>query len=207
MAKIKKILREDEEPQEWEPPNWYYNYSGDPFITKKMWKDVDNNIKTGIHNFNILNLKCMGRYGIWPDWRRIDPELRKQYGLCEYGRSYASDWRLYKTMIQSNNFPFYSNMYGRDIIDPGERNKAYCITAYPFNWGNPWQGHSYWTDLDTLQAGSCYGEPWGNLKPYMVRENMQAYDGMRMEVTDQGYYDWVYAKVSQVCRTIKIKRI
>lgn len=207
MARPKKLNRSLREEQEWEPPNWYYNYQSRPDVSTKRWNELDNNIKTGIHNFNIQNCKCLGRFPIWPEWNKISDITKQRLGLYEFGRAYAADITVWRRMILANNFPLWTRMYGRDIIDPGERNKAYCVTGYPFYWGNIWQGHQYLDYLDTVQQGSPNSEPWGTLRPYMVRENEQQWDGMRIEIDPQGYIEYTYAEVSPNCKAIKVRRI
>ena len=198
---------EDEDPDDpWYPPNYIWNYSGDPKLTKKMWNDMDNNLKTGLRNFKINNCDSMGRYGMWPDWERIPQATREQYSLTKYGKSYTNPWKLWKQYVGYANFPVFTWNWGRDIIDPSERNKIYGLANYP-TWYYSQETHQYerWTG-DILPTSSPYSDPWGVFPPWMVREESYLLDGMRLTIDPEGYEEYVYCQVSRVCRTIKSRR-
>lgn len=209
MAKIKKILREDEEPQEWEPPNWYWQKSGHPKITKEMWKNLDNNIKTGIRNFRIQNINVIGRYGIWPDWERIPEEDREYWNLKKYGNAYTQDFGIYKGYVNfANSYGSFMND-GADVIDPSERNKLYGITnSGQWYWTQTWDQE--FAKIDMLpNAGPDSLQVTQQRPNWMRRSDDWVWEGRRITFIDWEHdrYVTVEATVSPVCRTIKSKRV
>lgn len=198
---------EDEDPDDpWYPPNAIWVYSGNPRLTKKMWNDMDNNLKTGLRNFKILNFDSMGRYGMWPDWERIPQATREQYGITKYGPSYTSPWKIWSQYVGFANFPYLYWMPAKELMDPSERNKIYGMFDYGFWYHNTeTQTWDYWKG-DILPTGSPYSEPWGVAPPWITRQDSYLMDGMRLTIDPEGYEEYVYCQVSRVCRTIKSRR-
>ena len=207
MAKIKKQLREDPEPQEWEPPNWYYQKSYNPKVTKQMFDNLDNNIKTGLRNFRILNINSLGRFGIWPDWNRIPQADRERYNLKQVGTAYKSDWMLYRQYVRITNSAAIAWETGSDIMDPSERNKIYGVVNSLQYYYKPGTGYDF-TRVDMLPNGNPGAYGLTSVRPpWMVRDDWWTMDGYTIPIDPQGYIEYVTAEVSPVCRTIKSKRV
>lgn len=207
MAKIKKTLRDDPEP--WEPPNNYWEYSWDPVITKKQFEELDPNIRTGLRNFKIQNIHSQGRYGIWPDWNLMPDYMKSMYGglLTEKGHSYKNDWNLYRSYVRCANYRYLYMETGGDIIDPGERNKIYGLPRVFFEWWDHYKQEEIWGRFSILPNGSPFGGPVDIRPAEMNRSQSWQWDGMRVTIDVHGYEEYIYAKVSPVCRTIKSKKV
>lgn len=206
--KTKKFRNiEDEDPEEpWYPPNYDYVYSGNPRITKRMWNNLDNNLKTGLRNCKILNFDSMGRYGIWQDWEKIPQATREQYGITKYGKSYTNPWQIYCQYIGFTNMPSWGHVKGKELMDPSERNKIYGLDNWSFWYTDPETGQEKLWRGNILPTGSPYSDPWGIAPPWLVRANSYDIDGFTIRYDDGETYQWATAQVSRVCRTIKSRR-
>lgn len=209
MAKIKKQLRDDPEPDPWYPPNYDYVYQMNPRLTKKMWRDMDPNLKTGLKNARILNYDVMGRYGLWEDWEKIPKEDREYWGIHKYGPSYTNPWKIWSQYVGFANMPWWGHIKGKELMDPSERNKIYGIDNWSFWYTDPitkeeklWRGN-------ILPTGSPISDPWGIAPPWLVRNNEYGLEGYTIHYIDWAHdrYETATAHVPNVCRTIKSKRV
>lgn len=207
MARPKKLNRSLREEQEWEPPNWYYQKSYNPKVTKQMFDNLDNNIKTGIRNFRIQNINSLGRFGIWPDWNRIPQETRERYNLKQVGTAYKSDWMIYRQYVRITNSSAIAWETGSDIMDPSERNKIYGVVDSWQAYYKPGEGQ-VWDWVDMLPNGNPGAFGLTSIRPpWMVRDDFWLYNGWTIMIDPQGWEEYVTAVVSPVCRTIKSKRV
>ena len=208
MAKIKKQLREDPEPEPWYPPNYDWNYQSQPRITKKQFDDLDNNIKTGLNNWKILNINSMGRYPVFDEARKMPEDQKKDFPFPFVGPSYKNTWLIYVSYIRQANFPLYWMTDGQDIIDPGERNKIYGVTNVGI-WYIVKGGGQEFARVDMLPQGSPDSYPTDQRPPEYKRSDQWVYNGIPWTYEDpvEQTYKTIYGKVSDVCRTVKSRRV
>lgn len=209
MAKIKKQLRDEEEEDYYFPPNAYWQYSDNPLLTKKMWRDLDPNLKTGLRNMKILNFDCLGRYGMWPDYEIMPKEVKEQYGITKYGTSYTNTWKMWKQYVGFTNMPYYSWAPAKELMDPSERNKIYGLFNWMFEfWNYDTHEWDFWRGI-IMPTGSPYSDPWGVVPPFIRKSWDRDWDGRFIDWIDWEHDRYVrsYCTVSKNSRTIKSKRV
>lgn len=202
----RKNVRSEEEEDYYIPPNDNYSYEPSPIVTKKMFRELDPNIRTGLRNFKIRNINSMGRYGVCPDYNRVPESERERLGLKKYGYSYASDWALYKRYIGFANSPLSYLYDGGEFIDPSERNKIFGVINR-WSWYNrDSQSYDITDYMDVFPQGSYSFDLYGARPPKIVRDDSFLRNGVTFQFDNGEYIDHGEWKTSTVCRTVKSRR-